>query len=360
MIEIDGSMGEGGGQVLRSALSLSCLTGKAFRIVRIRKSRSKPGLMHQHLMAVQAAARITAAEVEGGTVGSTEVAFIPHAPRSGNYSFDIGTAGSTTLVLQTLLPPLLFSGVRSQAIVAGGTHLPFSPCFDYFSEVFLPSVAPMGVRCEAQLESCGFYPRGGGRVRCRVQPIGSLSPVTCRERGRLLRITGSSAVGNLPLSIAERQLKAAHHLLEGELGRDFPVEVHVGEVKVYGQGTFLFLKAEYENCVAGFTSLGERGKPAEVVGEEAARELLDHHATGMPIDPHLADQLVLYAAGGDGESSFATSRITLHLETNLRVAEMFLDLATRISGEEGSPGTVSIAPKVPYPHRLSIRPEGGS
>ena len=344
MIEIDGSVGEGGGQVLRSALSLSCLTGKGFRIVNIRENRQKPGLMHQHLVAVRSAARISAAEVAGDMLGSSQLSFLPGAVRSGDYSFDIGTAGSATLVLQTVIPPLLAAHGKSGVTVTGGTHVPFSPSWNYFAEVFWPAITRLGVRGDVGLGRYGFYPRGGGRIRCSVEPLAVPSALSLMERGRLLRVTGTSAVGNLPLTIAERQLHAAALLLEKELGRELPIRMDTRELRVFGQGTFIFLRCEYEHAVAGFTALGERGKPAERVGEEAALELLEHHRTGMPVDPHLADQLVLYLARAEAPSVFATSRITTHLETNLLVAGYFLDLTTGITGEIGGPGTVSIKP----------------
>ena len=343
MIEIDGSLGEGGGQVLRTALSLSCITGKGFRISNIRRSRSKPGLMRQHLMAVQAAARIAAAKVEGDRLGSSQLSFVPRGVQAGEYSFDIGTAGSTTLVLQTVIPALLTAPKESRVTVIGGTHVPFSPSWNYLAEIFWPTVARLGAHAELALDSCGFYPKGGGRVRCRVRP-GALSAFSVQERGKLLRVSGCSAVGNLPLSIAERERLSALAVLQEELGRDLPMEVETRELSIYGQGTFIFLKGEYEHAVAGFTALGERGKPAERVGEEAAREFLSHHRTGMPIDPHLADQLVLYLAQAPGPSVFATSRITCHLETNLQVAGYFLDMESRLSGESDGPGTVTIFP----------------
>ncbi|ACH39823.1 RNA 3'-phosphate cyclase, class II [Citrifermentans bemidjiense Bem] len=344
MIEIDGSVGEGGGQVLRSALSLSCLTGQGFRIHNIRKNRSKPGLMRQHLMAVQAAARISSAELAGDRVGSAEISFVPRAVRGGDYSFDIGTAGSVSLVLQTVIPALLSADRKSSVTVTGGTHVPFSPCWNYLSEIFWPAVSRLGVRGNLDLEAYGFYPKGGGRIRCRLQPQGTPSSLTLTERGRLLRITGFSAVGNLPLSIAQRERSSALHLLRQELGEEVPIDLEVREVRVYGQGTFIFIKAHYERAEAGFTSLGARGKPAELVGEEVARELLEHHATGMPVDPHLADQLVLYLARAQEGSRFATSRITSHLETNLLVAGYFLELKTELGGAEGAPGEVRIVP----------------
>lgn len=344
MIEIDGSIGEGGGQVLRTALSLSCLTGRGFRIYNIRKSRSKPGLMRQHLMAVQSAARISGAEVEGDVLASSQLSFRPVRVRSGEYSFDIGTAGSATLVLQTVIPPLLCAGAGSGVTVVGGTHVPFSPSWNYFSEIFWPSIERLGVRGALSLRSFGFYPRGGGRINCRIEPLAVPSALSLTERGRLLRVGGCSAVGNLPVTIAERQARAASDALERGLIGEVPVRIETGEVRVFGQGTFIFLKAEYEHAVAGFTVLGERGKPAERVGEEAAAELLEHHATGMPVDQHLADQLVLYLARARQASVFATSRITSHLETNLTVAGYFLPFETTISGTAGGAGWVTIAP----------------
>lgn len=344
MIEIDGSMGEGGGQVLRTSLSLSCLTGQGFRIYNIRKNRSKSGLMRQHLMAVQAAARIASANVVGDSLGSPELSFLPDSITPGEYSFDIGTAGAATLVLQTVIPPLLAARNRSRVMVTGGTHVPFSPSWNYFSEVFWPTIARLGVQGETMARSFGFYPKGGGRIGCLVEPAPLLSPCSVRERGRLTGLRIVSAVGNLNKGIAERQLQSAVAALRGRLERGLPIDVEVLELQVFGQGTFIFIKGEYENAVAGFTALGERGKPAEEVGAEAAREFLEHHETGEPIDPHLADQLVLYLARAEGPSVFRTSRVTRHLLTNLLVAGYFLKLGSDIAGGEGGPGTVTISP----------------
>lgn len=343
MIEIDGSLGEGGGELLRSALSLSCITGKPFRMAGIRKNRSKPGLMRQHLVAVQSAARISGAEVAGDRVGSAELFFAPGPVLPGEYRFDIGTAGSTSLVLQTLIPPLLRAAAPSRISLTGGTHNPMSPCWHYLAEVFAPALLRIGARIELALDSCGFYPKGGGRVQCRVYPCQTLKPLDWQERGELLRLAGICAVANLPLSIAEREARAALGRIGAVLGAKTP-ELAVREVPAIGQGTFIFLKGEYRDAVAGFTSLGERGKRAETVGEEAAAEFLAYHATALPVDPHLADQLVLYLAQVGGPSAFATSRITGHLETNLELTRFFLPLDYLISRRPDGAGTVSIEP----------------
>lgn len=345
MIEIDGGAGEGGGQMLRTALSLSCITGKGFRISNIRKSRAKPGLMRQHLIAVQAAARIASAEVAGDQLDSVTLSFAPRSVAPGNYNFDIGTAGSTSLVLQTIIPPLLLAGGTSRLTLTGGTHVHFSPSWHYLAEIFAPSLLRLGVKIELTLDACGFYPKGGGKVRCRVEPVGRIRALTAEQRGKLLRVSGCSAVANLPRSIAERQARSALNHLGEALGSELPMDVRISEVTAFGQGTFIFLKGEYEHAVSGFTALGARGKPAEQVGEEAAREFLHHHGTGMPVDQHLADQLVLYLALAQGPSVFATSRLTSHLKTNLLVTGYFLDIGAQLTGESDGPGTVMITPK---------------
>ena len=345
MVELNGSLGEGGGQMLRSALSLSCLTGKGFRIHNIRKARVKPGLMPQHLVAVQAAARIASAQVEGDRLGSTELSFAPAGVGAGSYRFDIGTAGSTSLVLQTVMPPLLACGAASLLTLTGGTHVPFSPSWHYLAEVFAPTLARLGAKVELTLEAGGFYPKGGGKVLCRVEPAQELLALNAERRGKLLRISGCSAVGNLPRAIAERQACSAVAHLQSELGKELPMEIEIRELAVSGQGTFIFLKGEYEQAVSGFTALGARGKPAASVGEDAACQFLDHHGRGQPIDPHLADQLVLYLARSRGPSLFATSRISSHLQTNLQVAGYFLDFKWQLTGERDGPGSVLITPE---------------
>ncbi len=342
MIEIDGSFGEGGGQVLRTSLGLSCVLKKPFRIFNIRKNRRKPGLRPQHLMCVQALKEITGAKVQGDIKGSTEIVFEPSDVRPGDYFFDIGTAGSTTMLLQALLPPLVFSSrLPSRVVLKGGTHAPFCPTFHYINEVFIPMLKRMEIEIQADIETYGFYPKGGGEIRINVKPVTELKAVDFLNRGEIKKIKGISAVGNLPLSIAMRQRDAAYEILRP---RGFSSEIEITEVPTPGEGTFIFLKVEAENTLAGFSSLGQRGKRAEVVGMEAARELLEYIFSDGCLDPHLADQIVLYLSMAGKATVFTTTRITNHLVTNLWVISRFLDIGYEIKGEIGHEGEVRIFP----------------
>ena len=343
MIEIDGSFGEGGGQVLRTALSLSCLLNKPFRIINIRKGRKNPGLMPQHLTAVKALQLLSDAIVSGDHKGSTELTFSPRKIRGGDFSFDIGTAGSTMLVLQTAIPALMRTGRQSSLILRGGTHVPFSPSFHYVSEVFAPTIARIGVNVKMSMESYGFYPKGGGIVRADIMPASELRPLSIPQRGRILRINGYSCAVNLPLSIAERQKNAALKKISSGLpDLSCSVGIEAAESKTFGTGTFIFIKAESEHSIAGFTSLGERGKKAERVGEEAAAEFIEYYGSDAALDPYLPDQIVLYLLMCEGESIFTASRITDHLMTNLWVIGLFHPFEWFVEGEKGKPGRVTI------------------
>jgi len=348
MIEIDGSHGEGGGQILRTALALSCMFRKPFRIINIRRNRQKPGLGPQHLTGVRAAQSVSGAQVTGDRTGSTELTFSPGEVKAGDYSFDVGTAGSTLLVLQTLLPPLLFAENRSTVTLTGGTHVPFSPSYPYVFGVFTPVLAKLGMEVRLSIESYGFYPRGGGKIRAEIRPAAKILPLRMAERGKLLAITGSSAVGRLPRSIAERQRKAATEKIRSGIGEsEVGVRIDLLEAPTPGQGTFLFLHAASENGAAGFTSLGAIGKRAEAVGEEAARNFLDYYSSHAALDPNLPDQIVIYLSFCAERSVFTTSRISRHLLTNLWVIGLFHAFTYSIDGEAGKPGKVSIHPKTP-------------
>lgn len=348
MVEIDGSIGEGGGQILRSALSLAATLGTPFVIRGIRKNRSRPGLMPQHLTAVRAMKEVCGAKVTGGEIGSTELSFHPGRARPGSYRFDIGTAGSTSLLLQTLLPPLIFAEDSSSLSLIGGTHVPFSPSFEYIRHVFIPMLGNLGLAVDAEIERYGFYPRGGGNIRVRVAPGREPGGISLTARGATRSVTGISAVGNLPLSIAERQMKAAEQVLRNN---GVAAKMTTSSVRAFGRGTFVFLLMESVSCSAGFSALGEPGKPAERVGEEAGRELLEYHRASQCLDPHLADQVLLYLSLAETPSHFTTTRLSRHLWTNLEIIKMFVPLDTDVTGGVGLPGSVVIRPRRRPGHR---------
>lgn len=342
MIEIDGSYGEGGGQILRTSLSLSCLFKRPFRIFNIRKNRPKPGLMPQHLTSVKAAQMISDAEMTGGQIGSTELTFSPREVKSGSFTFDVGTAGSTALIMQTLLPALIFSQEKATITLRGGTHVPFSPSFHYLDGIFIPWLKRLGMEVRLSIEAYGFYPKGGGVIAAEIFPAGEIEPLRVTERGKVIGVYGYSGVGNLPLTIAERQRRGCVERIESSYPGKFPIDIELQEVPTPGQGTFIFLGAEAERVRAGFTGIGERGKRAEIVGEEVANEFLDYYAADAALDPHLPDQLVLYLSMCRERSEFTTSRITQHLLTNLWAIGRFHKFDYAVEGEIGRSGKVKV------------------
>jgi RNA 3'-terminal phosphate cyclase (ATP) len=345
MINIDGSYGEGGGQIVRTALGLSCLFRKPFRMYRIRKGRKKPGLMPQHLTCVSAARLIAGAVVEGDNPGSTELFFSPGEPQGGTYAFDIGTAGSASLVLQTLIPALLFTGRMSSVTLMGGTHVPFSPPFHFLSGIFVPFLERLRVKVQLSIETYGFYPKGGGRIRADIFPADRISSLDLMERGEVSSITGCSGVGGLPPSIAARQHGAALARISASAGELVnKTAIHTVSVPAGGPGTFVYLECRSENSLAGFSALGARGKRAEAVGDEAADALIKYYRTGAALDQHLADQIVLYLALSGHESAFTTEAVTNHLLTNLWAVGLFRRYTYSVEGMVGEKGTVRITP----------------
>ncbi len=350
MITIDGSYGEGGGQVLRTSLSLSALLGEAVRIENIRAKRPKPGLQAQHLTGVLATAQICNAELKGAELGSQTLTFAPQSPpQAGDYTFDVaearkgGSAGSTSLVFQTLLLSLAFAGGDSHLTIRGGTHVAWSPPFHYLEHVYLPTLARMGIEATVEINQWGWYPIGGGEIRAKIRGQGTgdkgLSPASSRpltsinliERGELKRLWGISALSNLPAHIGQRQKRQAERLLRE---RGFTPEIEIVDAPSPGQGTVVFLVAEFENVAAGFTSYGARGKRAEKVAEEACREFIQYYDSRQALDKHLADQLILPMSLAAGQSGFTTCEVTQHLQTNVGVVERLMGLKAEIEGQK--------------------------
>ncbi len=316
-IHIDGSSGEGGGQMLRSALTLSMLSGKPLRMTRIRAGRAKPGLMRQHLVSVQAAERISSAHVTGAAIGSTELEFTPGPVQAGVYRFAIGTAGSTMLVLQTLLPVLLRADAKSTLVIEGGTHNGMAPSTDFIARAFLPQIHRMGADVVLEVERLGFYPAGGGAVRVVVTPR-PLYPLHLSERGAALGIEAHALVLGLPEKIALRELTEVADRLK--LRRK---QLHVDRREQRGgMGNALHIFAAFENVEEVVTSLGERGLPSEAVAANACHEMQAYLEHDAPVGEHLADQLLLpmLVAGG---GSFVTATPSGHLLSNAAVIEAF-------------------------------------
>jgi RNA 3'-terminal phosphate cyclase (ATP) len=337
MITIDGSFGEGGGQILRSALALSLVTGKAFRIENIRAGRRKPGLLHQHLTAVKAAVRVGAAQSGGAELGSTDLYFAPQSINAGHYRFDVGTAGSCTLVLQTVLPALLTADGHSEIIVEGGTHNPSAPPFDFLAKCFLPIVNRMGPQVSATLERPGFYPVGGGRIVFSIEPSKTLAPIELLNRGQITRRLARALVALLPTEIAERELRTIGNKLHWEQDVLRPEVV----VNTHGPGNAVIVEIESEHITEVFTGFGRRGVRAEQVATETADAVLRYLDANVPVGRHLADQLLIpMALAGGGR--FRTLSPTQHTTTNIHVIEQFLTIVIDVTQLASDDCTIAI------------------
>jgi RNA 3'-terminal phosphate cyclase (ATP) len=321
MLEIDGSSGEGGGQILRTSLALSLITQTPFRIKNIRANRDKPGLRQQHLTAVTSAAQVGKAEVVGAAVGSRELEFRPGPIRPGEYAIDIGTAGSATLVLQTILPPLLCCNAPSSLTLQGGTHNIHAPPFEFLARAFLPLVNRIGHTVIAHLDRPGFYPAGGGQIRVSIQPGEQLAPLDLPERGEVRRRRARAVVARLPRHIAEREL----HVVGRELDWDEKFLDVVEWTNSRGPGNIVLIEIESQHVTEVFTGFGERGVRAEVVAEGAAREAGDYLKAGVAVGPHLADQLLLPLALARG-GRYGIADPTLHTTTNIESIRRFLNV----------------------------------
>lgn len=322
MITIDGSYGEGGGQILRTSLALSLVTGKPFRIEKIRAGRKRPGLLRQHLTAVQAAAAIGQAEVTGDTIGSQQLTFIPGEVKAGDYAFAVGTAGSATLVLQTVLPALLVGeGEMTILTLEGGTHNPLAPPFDFLQQTFLPLVKQMGAQVEAKIERHGFYPAGGGKFVVSITPASQLRKIELLERGAIKAKAARAIVAHLPFDIAERELSLIGRKLE------LPGEALRGEtIKTSpGPGNVVFVEITSQHVTEIFTAFGERGVSAEAVANSVIKEARTYLATDVVAGEHLADQLMIPMALAGG-GAFTTLPLSQHSTTNIEVIQKFLEI----------------------------------
>jgi len=340
IIQIDGSFGEGGGQILRTALSLSAITKKPFEIYNIRANRKVPGLSHQHLQAVNSTAQICNAEVVGNQLRSTDLKFYPGETQAGTYHFNIGTAGSVSLVLQTIFYPLSLANKHSSITIVGGTHVTHSPCVDYLKQQWLFFLKKIGFNAEIQTLKAGFYPRGGGEILVKINPSNPQYPLWISDRGKLIQAKGLSTVSNLDINIAHRQqLQAKKRLLE----HNVPHEISLEEIPSYGKGTMLLLVGKFEHSQCCYFSLGAIGKRAETVADDACNELFSFLKTRGTIDEYLADQLILPLALTKGTSQFITPRITQHLLTNMEIIKLFLPVTIDVSGTLNTEGIITIA-----------------
>lgn len=344
LFTIDGRSGEGGGQILRTSLSLSALTGRPFRLTHIRANRKKPGLRPQHLTAVRAAAALCAADLSGAELNSARLEFRPQAaPQGGAYRFDVaeaasgGSAGSVTLIFQTILWPLLFADAPSQITLRGGTHVPFSPPFHYLAHVAVPAFARMGGGISLELEAWGWYPAGGGAFSAQITPLTvPLQAQTWTTPPPTERVEGVAAVTNLPSHIPHRMARRADNLLRQEGHRP-----HIEAIRERGRGPGAGMVLWAPG--AGFTSLGRKGLPAEQVAETAVAEFRHFVDNKAAVDRYLADQLLLPLALARGGSQFTTDKLTTHTQTNAALLRRWLDVPIDIDGDIDQPAAVAVS-----------------
>ena len=344
-IHIDGSTGEGGGQILRTSLSLAMITGQPVRIEHIRARRPKPGLMRQHLACVLAAQAVSGAQVSGAELGSQTLVFEPGALRPGEHAFAIGSAGSCLLVLQTVLPALMLAPAPSQLKLSGGTHNPLAPNFHFIERAFLPQLARLGVKVEATLRRHGFYPAGGGEMLATIEPAaGGLRPFDLLERGAVGEPFAESLVAAVPRRVAERELS----LLKGALGWS-DEQLRVPNVRQNeGPGNALIATLVHEHVTEVFTSFGAKSVSSEQVASRLLRQMKAYEASTAAVGPHLADQLALpwaLTVHQSGQAAaYSCSEITEHTRTNLEVIQRFLPVRAEVTREVPGRWRVALAP----------------
>lgn len=354
-IALDGSAGEGGGQILRTALGLSVITGRPFSIERVRANRLKPGLRPQHRKAARATARLCDAEISGDEIGSSELSFRPRrVAEAGDWLFDVGTAGSSSLLFQTICWPLALAGAPSTVTLRGGTHQDHAPSFHYLALVWAPAVARLGFGFRLELRSAGFYPEGGGEFTAVIEPAHAMPPLDLRNRGTLQDVQVVSMVGGLGYEIAERQAARALRALRvagiAAVAQRVPVPARLS------RGWHVLVVSTFERTCAGHGAVGGRERTPEQTADEAVASFRDHLAGAGAVDLHLADQLLLPAAlvaaglvpsppGILPVTCYTVSSITKHLLTVAEVIRRFLDVELSVRGREGEEGEVRVGPR---------------
>jgi RNA 3'-terminal phosphate cyclase (ATP) len=346
LIEIPGDLLEGGGQIVRTTLALSALTGKPVSLTKIREKRPNPGLQAQHFIAAKALASICHAETNDLTVGSRRLTFIPHERTGGRFKFDVGTAGSIPLILQALMPAAAYAPAPLEFELTGGTDVRWSPSIDYVRLTQLPLLQKMGYEATIQVRRRGHYPKGGGRVHATITPPRILKAVSWINRGEPTIIEGVSHCVRLPSHVAERQANAAKDRLRQAGFGKVNVEIETfapNHDPHVAPGSGMTLIAKFTNgAILGADSLGERGKPAETVGEEVAMKLIDELRSGAPLDKHMGDMIVPYMAVAEGRTEVQVSEITNHILTNIEVAEIMIGVKFVVEGELHNPGRIAV------------------
>jgi len=330
MIHIDGSFGEGGGQILRTSLSLSLMTGKAFEIKNIRANRKRPGLMSQHLSSVEAARLISNGVVRGATLNSMHLVFEPGEVQPGDYSIEISTAGAASLVFQTIYLPLACSKSESHVRITGGTHVPWSPSFHYLKYQWLPVLEKLSFRMKLTLDRAGFYPEGQGKFRATILPIEGIKSLHLAERGSLIKIEGVSAVASLSRSVAERQKQQALRRLQSA---GFNADIEIETMPSKFKNTMCLIQPKYDLCSGCFSALGAIGRRAEKVADEAVAEALEYIDSQGCVDKYLADQLLLPLCFSSDKSIFSTTQITEHVRTNVAIIKKFLEIEIHLEND---------------------------
>lgn len=336
MIYIDGSFGEGGGQILRTSLGLSMVTGKEFCISNIRKNRRKPGLLRQHLTAVNAAKTICGAETQGAELKSEKLDFSPGKIIPGQYEFEIGSAGSTSLVFQTIYPALLYTESESRITITGGTHNPYAPPFDFLKESFLPLIGRMGISIIPELIEYGFYPAGGGKAMYTITPPAFIKPLFLTERGKLVNQKATGIVSGIPEKIAEKEV----NIITKQLNWGYETET-VLKVKSRGPGNFLYAALEYENVTEFFTSFGEKRISLNKVAADTIKQIHNYQSAEAPFGEYLTDQVLIpMALSGGGK--IKSVHVSEHAKTNIEVIKQFLDVEITIKDTENNEFQITI------------------